>query len=330
MLNPLVSIIIPCYNAEKWISEAIHSALKQTYSNKEIIVVDDGSTDSSLSIIRSFDDKILFCTGKNQGGCAARNKGLSIAKGELIQFLDADDALAPDKIRTQVERLSINSYAIATAPYRIIGSKGGFLREEKASYEPLTVSNKPFDWLVEKLRTGSCWATLPHCFLVPRRIIDSAGLWDESLSINQDGEFFSRILLEAKSVEFVPEAMVFYRRQNTDSVSNLRNLRQAESAIKVCKLYSERLLRIDDALPIRRVVKQEYLKFISTYYPQYPHLIAQAIGDIHSLGFKRLGSDGGAHFRKLCKLVGFMNALRIRAWLQSLLSFHVRRKREFN
>jgi glycosyltransferase involved in cell wall biosynthesis len=101
-MSSLVSIIIPCYNAARYVGEAIESALVQTYDNKEVIVIDDGSTDGSLEVIRSFGDQIQWETGPNRGGSAARNRGMELARGELIQFLDADDLLHPDKIARQI------------------------------------------------------------------------------------------------------------------------------------------------------------------------------------------------------------------------------------
>lgn len=100
--GPLVSIIIPCYNAESFIGEAIESALAQTYPNVEVIVIDDGSTDGSLGVIRTFGDRIRWESGPNRGGCAARNRGIELAAGEWVQFLDADDLLYPDKLARQV------------------------------------------------------------------------------------------------------------------------------------------------------------------------------------------------------------------------------------
>ena len=106
MNHPLVSIIIPCYNNEAFVKQAIESALQQTYTNVEIIVIDDGSTDSSLEIIRSFENHIQWETGSNQGAPKARNLGLEVARGEYIKFLDADDILLGDCLKNQVERAS--------------------------------------------------------------------------------------------------------------------------------------------------------------------------------------------------------------------------------
>jgi glycosyltransferase involved in cell wall biosynthesis len=102
-MGPLVSILIPCYNAERWLARAIDSALAQTWSEKEIIVVDDGSTDGSLDVIRRYEGRIRWKTSPNQGGGAARNRLLELARGEWLQYLDADDYLRPSKLQRQME-----------------------------------------------------------------------------------------------------------------------------------------------------------------------------------------------------------------------------------
>jgi glycosyltransferase involved in cell wall biosynthesis len=102
-MQPFVSILIPCFNTERLIGECIESALAQTWPEKEIIVVDDGSTDGSLEIIRSFSSKIRWESGPNRGGNNARNRLLELSKGEWLQYLDADDYLRPDKVRGQMQ-----------------------------------------------------------------------------------------------------------------------------------------------------------------------------------------------------------------------------------
>ena len=96
----LISIIIPAYNSEKFIASTIQSALDQTWSNKEIIIVDDGSTDATLQVAREFEfanENIKVYTQRNAGACSARNKGFSLSKGDYIQFLDADDLMDGQK-----------------------------------------------------------------------------------------------------------------------------------------------------------------------------------------------------------------------------------------
>jgi glycosyltransferase involved in cell wall biosynthesis len=106
--NSLVSVIIPCRNAESYISESIDSALHQSYSNIEVIIVDDGSTDASIEIIKCFGNLVRLETIDHQGACAARNLGLQVSKGEYIQFLDADDVLLLNKIEVQLPYLTSN------------------------------------------------------------------------------------------------------------------------------------------------------------------------------------------------------------------------------
>src|SRR5579875_322194 len=102
-MHPLISIIIPLYNAEKYIIETIDSALQQSYKNIEIIIIDDGSTDSSFNVAETYkSDNIIVVKQENKGASAARNHGLKLAKGEYIQFLDADDILDVNKIEYQI------------------------------------------------------------------------------------------------------------------------------------------------------------------------------------------------------------------------------------
>jgi Glycosyl transferase family 2 len=107
-MSQLVSILIPCFNAEHLVAQAIESALAQTWPHKEVIVVDDGSTDGSLEVIRRFDSRVRWESGPNRGGNVARNRLLELSNGEWLQYLDADDYLRPGKIEKQVEFLREN------------------------------------------------------------------------------------------------------------------------------------------------------------------------------------------------------------------------------
>jgi len=99
----LISILIPCFNGEPWIGECIDSALAQSWPDTEVVVVDDGSTDGSLDIIRGFGERIRWESGENRGGNAARNRLLALARGGWLQYLDADDYLLPEKVRRQAD-----------------------------------------------------------------------------------------------------------------------------------------------------------------------------------------------------------------------------------
>src|SRR5689334_11048168 len=105
-MRALVSILIPAYNAERWLAETLESALSQSWDRKEIIVVDDGSKDATLLVARSFEKRgVRVVTQANQGAAIARNRAFELSQGEYIQWLDADDLLAPDKIERQMHVL---------------------------------------------------------------------------------------------------------------------------------------------------------------------------------------------------------------------------------
>ena len=116
-MKPRVSIIIPCFNAEAWVGAAIDSVLAQTWPETEVIAINDGSRDASLAEMRRFEGpRVRVLDQGNLGASAARNSGLRAASGEFIQFLDADDLLAPDKIATQMDLLNRSGdRAVATA-----------------------------------------------------------------------------------------------------------------------------------------------------------------------------------------------------------------------
>lgn len=116
--SEVVSIVIAAYNAERWLSEAVESALAQTYAHTEVIVVDDGSRDSTLDVARSFEPRgVTVLHQANQGACAARNRGLEEAGGTFVKFLDADDVLFPDAVAVQVEQITRCNEDTRMAPY---------------------------------------------------------------------------------------------------------------------------------------------------------------------------------------------------------------------
>jgi glycosyltransferase involved in cell wall biosynthesis len=125
MQRPLVSIIIPCYNSDKVVGEAIESALAQTWPNKEIIAIDDGSKDGTPNLLKSFGDKIRWESGPNRGACFARNRGLKLARGTWIQFLDADDVMLPDCIAVKMATPHSSNERVCCAVASMRGADSG-------------------------------------------------------------------------------------------------------------------------------------------------------------------------------------------------------------
>src|SRR5208283_674809 len=220
-MPPLVSILIPAYNAEKWIADTIRSALGQSWPKKEIIVVDDGSADQTLAVARQFSTKgVTLVTQTNQGVSVARNKAFSVCKGDYIQWLDADDLLSRDKIAKQME------VAERYPGKRILFSSGWahFLyRPAKAKFvsTPLWQDLSPLEWLLRKWEYNLQMQTAT--WLVSRELTQSAGPWNTRLRVNNDGEYFCRVLLASDGVRFVPDARVYYRMAGFNRVSYIGN-----------------------------------------------------------------------------------------------------------
>ena len=175
-MEPFVSILIPAFNAERWIADTIASALRQTWSRKEIIVVDDGSTDQTLCVARKFSSpSLLVFTQPNQGASAARNKALSLSQGDYIQWLDADDLLEPDKITCQMKALE-NGQGKRTL---LSSAWGRFIyRPHKTKFTPTSLwcDLSPVDWLIRKMGEGVFMQT--GTWLVSRELCEAAGAWD--------------------------------------------------------------------------------------------------------------------------------------------------------
>ncbi|MEM6615067.1 MAG: glycosyltransferase family A protein [Pseudomonadota bacterium] len=241
-----VSIIIPCFNKAAYIAQAIDSALNQSHPC-EVIVIDDGSTDDSLNTIKAYDDRLHWVTGPNRGACAARNMGIELASGDMLQFLDADDAIPPNKIEAQLGSLE------GAPPGSVSYCPWSFLDEEN------TLS--PRRELIDNVYSGSdllrtMWyygGFLPTVvWLTPKELVASAGAWDESLHADQDGEFFGRMLLSASKVRSAMNTLAYYRRPPQGSISLSKTENAAASRLAAYEIISTKLLGYDDSVKTRK------------------------------------------------------------------------------
>jgi glycosyltransferase involved in cell wall biosynthesis len=284
-MKPLVSILIPAYNAEAYISQTLKSALAQTWERKEIIVVDDGSTDRTVSIARQFDAKnVNVVVQANQGAVAARNKAFELCQGDYIQWLDADDLLNSSKISKQVEALQ------RTGTVRTLASCGWayfFFRATKAKFCPtaLWTDLSPVEWMERKweqhlfMQTGT--------WLASRELTQAAGPWDERLrgSSDDDGEYFSRIILTSDKVIFVPEARVYYRMSGTGSLAYIGNAAQKKRLrFLSMQMQIDRLRAIEDGPRARRACLKYLQSSMILFYPEMPDLVEECRRLAASLG----------------------------------------------
>jgi glycosyltransferase involved in cell wall biosynthesis len=272
-MNRLVSILIPAFNAEAFVASAITSAVTQSWPRKEVIVVDDGSTDQTLSIARRFaSNNVLILTQPNQGASSARNKAFSACQGEYIQWLDADDMLAPDKIEKQMSALKSDH----TERTLLSSSWGHFRRSiARAKFVPtgLWCDLSPVEWLLRKLAEDLYMQ--PATWLATRALTEAAGPWDSRLSLDDDGEYFCRLVGASDGVKFVPEAKIFYRR-GFNTLSDIDySPRKLESQRLALQLQIEHLLALENTDRTRRAS----IKFLQTYailfYPERVDLISE-------------------------------------------------------
>ena len=208
--NPLVSVIIPAYNAADFLGETLDSVLAQTYKNLEIIVVDDGSTDTTPNLLDSYGDRIKVLRQTNAGQAAARNNGARSAKGELLAFLDSDDLWDPDKITRQVELL--NRFPTALAVYcdhRTIDAQGKPTSASAAMAYP-----RPSGDILRALLLGPCIIT-PGLVLLRRHAFDMTSGFDETSLMrgHEDYAFWLRLATQGAFI-YSSDTLVSYRRHD--------------------------------------------------------------------------------------------------------------------
>jgi glycosyltransferase involved in cell wall biosynthesis len=211
--NTTVSIIIPCYNTAQWIGAAIESCLAQTYRPIEIIVVDDGSTDDSVSIVQQFGDTVILETGPNRGGNHARNRAFELASGRYIQYLDADDFLLPEKIARQVSFLDETGADVVYGDWRHLHH----LPDGRIEYEDIKISGHHDD-ILYTLLTG--WWVPINSLLYKREVVEASGGWDTTLKALQDKDFQITLALSGATYRYQPGCTTIYRRFGKSTVSS--------------------------------------------------------------------------------------------------------------
>lgn len=273
-MNPaLVTILIPCYNAEGYLDAALESAFRQTWPAVEIILINDGSSDNSLKIAHPYVARGLTVIDQpNRGASAARNAGLKVARGDFIQYLDADDLLAPDKIELQM-----NALALAPAGSLATASWGSFENDPTRAHfnpEPIWADFDPINWLTCSWGGGGMMH--PAAWLTPRRVAEEAGPWDESLSLDDDGEYFCRIILRSTGVRFVHSARSYYRSHAGSRLSASSGEIAARSSFTSCLSKEKQLLGAENSDRTRRACAQNYARFAWEQLAAAPELASAA------------------------------------------------------
>ena len=317
--SPLVSILIPLYNAERYIAETLDNCLAQTYPNIEVIVVDDGSSDNSLAIARKYAEKhenIKVFAQENAGAPRARNLAFEKCSGDYIQYLDADDLMSENKIASQMALAErYGDEAVYSCRFEHFCQKrgdGGYVwREVDRSFD------SGLQWLIASW--SGMWMGVIMSWLTPRQLIEKAGPWNESLTKNQDGEFFSRVLLYADKVVYSDDAVVYYRLTGSTSVASQFSQKSARSTLDVFKLYETHTKDLDHP-QLKKALAYNYLDFIRSYYPHFPELIKEAEASIYQLGFTYRTLPIPGKLAPFAKIIGSNNVIRLQYWLGQLVN----------
>jgi glycosyltransferase involved in cell wall biosynthesis len=258
-----VSVIIPNFNYADFVGEAIQSVFRQTYQNTEIIVVNNGSTDNSLEILRSFGDRIIVIDQANLGQSGARNAGLAKSTGELIAFLDADDLWDPDKLEKQIMLLHSDTQLIYSGLSRFDSQSGLDLTSDLPVYSGDCTSHFLMNPGVAVVLGGESTA------LFTRELLNKVGKFDTTLNISAGWDFFRRCSVFT-NFNYVPEVLVKYRIHGNNMSSNpesrISDNRRAFYRLTADPLSSHSLGQI-----LVSFVRLEWT-FVKTYFVQQSYL----------------------------------------------------------
>lgn len=220
--GPLISVIIPTYNCASYISEAVDSVIAQDYSNIEIIVINDGSIDHTLSVLQKYEDKIILINQENVGAAVARNKGLECARGKYVAFLDADDVWLSHKLGLQVAYLENHPMiGMAYSSWRNwFPDESGRYRLPKnidCNVPTSTIINHASGWLYNKLLIECLLLT--STVVIRRSLIERVGKFDEKLLRGQDYDYWLRVSRFSEIIKLQAE-LALYRMHGDGLVRN--------------------------------------------------------------------------------------------------------------
>jgi glycosyltransferase involved in cell wall biosynthesis len=309
-----ISILIPCFNAERWIGQAIESALGQTWPHKEVIVVDDGSTDGSLAVIRRFEGRIRLATVPHQGGNVARNRLLALASGSWLQYLDADDYLQPDKIAAQGEFVAAHpDVDVVFGPVTLEHwSEGG------SRLEVLPIP-EPHDHWVLLARWQLPQTGAP---LWKKQAIVDVGGWKADQASCQEHELYLRLLMAGKRFAYHASSGAVYRQWS--EATTWKHDKAATRARRLeIEARAETFLREHGQLTVARSWAINQARFETARWAwQVDHAEARAIiKTIRQSDPEFMPSDAAAPamYRRLYRWFGFVATETIAGWRRRLV-----------
>lgn len=239
-----ISVIIPCYNEEQYIGQAIGSIMEQTRPADEIIVVDDGSDDQSSEIARSFGLKVTVLSSGGGGAPRARNMGADFATGDALMFFDADDVMGPTVLETLAESIEKYQDGIAACPWFRLEKVDGLWIKRPRTCPPLINEKDYLDGWIRDIYHPPC------SILWSRTAFERSGGWDPKVSVNQDGDLIMRALADGTDFRITKKGAAYYRRmpdehKNTSQSAGQFKRTGRESQIFVLLKLIKKLEQLD-------------------------------------------------------------------------------------
>jgi len=309
LAEPLVSVVIPVFNAERYIADAVHSALRQSHTNLEVLVVDDGSTDNTAEVVAQIQDpRVRLISQYNQGQSVALNKGVENARGVYIKLLDADDCLNPSHIEAQLDAIGADPTVLASCRWGYFVDDHAYpvVREEHTNRDYAD----PLEWIVDSLTKdegmmgGWMW-------LIPRKLWDKCGGYDPCLSLNNDFHFSINLLLASDGVRFTDGAIYRYRKGISGALSASAGREAMESAYLTTEMGTQCLLEYENSPRIRRICADRFQQWLFKFYPEFPVLVRKTEEQIENLGGSKLDLSGGRVLRVLLPILGWKRVRKI-------------------
>jgi GT2 family glycosyltransferase len=273
-MSDLVSVLIPAYNAERWIADTIRSSLAQTWPHVEIIVVDDGSRDATLKIAKSFEaTNVKVVTQANSGAPVARNRAFELAQGSYLQWLDADDLLHPDKIAWQMRVADEigDRRVLLSCPFGTF-----YRRPDKASFDRTSLWQDltPVDYFLIRFNENACFQT--DAWLVSRELTEAAGPWSEIGSPDDDGEYFCRVAMKSTRIKFVEQARSYYRQGIATGLHNASSSRALQALFQSKVTCIRHLMTIEETPRSRAAAIQLLQDWMPYFYPEHQDIVERA------------------------------------------------------
>jgi glycosyltransferase involved in cell wall biosynthesis len=321
MHSELVSVIIPAYNAEKYILECINSVLLQTYKNLEVIVVNDGSTDQTTNLLNKLIDKRLVILNQENRGCShAKNTGLKRAKGAFIQYLDADDVLSEDKIEIQVKTLRNSENSIAVCKTLIIEEKINHIISE-VDTELIKKEGTGIEFFLRLMGSeGVNGMVQPNAYLITKELAAKIGEWNEEISPSpdEDGEYFARALCCADRVIFTKGVNYYRKIEHTNSLSQNISKERILNLLKTVDLKFQHIFKIEKSQRTLRLYQLNISQLVYQYGNTESELVICSKQLLKNNGIKKFKVNEPLKFSLISKVFGFEISLFIKKCFTNL------------